>query len=103
MITYLFKSLFIFASVSISDCLNNSDIINLHENGLCTEVILLKIEQTRETCFDLSTDSMIFLKSTGLDQSIIKAMLKKKGVVLRRNNSFSGRRDNERTRSPRVH
>ena len=59
-----------------TEVLDNAAVIKLARAGLSSELILLKIEQS-EARFDTSTDALVELKSAGLGDAAIKAMMLK--------------------------
>ncbi len=57
--------------------LTNDDVIALATAKLGTDVILQKIEEASAVAFDVRTDALVTLKKNGLDESIIKLMIKR--------------------------
>lgn len=73
MILFSFKST---AQGNNNEVLNNEKIIALIKGGLNKNLIILKIENS-ESNFDLSTESLLKLKSSLVDDEIVEAMMKK--------------------------
>jgi len=63
-------------SVNAAELLDNDAVIRLTKAGLTVEIVLLKIEQS-DARFDVSTDALIALKSAGVSDAVIKAMMMK--------------------------
>lgn len=59
-----------------AEVLDNAAVIRLARAGLSQEIILLKIEQC-EARFDTSTDALVELKTAGVADAVIKAMMLK--------------------------
>jgi len=59
------------------ELMTNDEVISLVTAGLSKQIIINKI-RTSKTSFDLSTDSLIKLKKTGVDDDIVNAMLEAK-------------------------
>ncbi len=59
-----------------AEVLDNAMVVRMTKAGLSPEVILLKIRQS-EARFDTSTDGLIALKSSGVADSVIVAMMEK--------------------------
>jgi hypothetical protein len=57
--------------------MNNSEVVSLAKAGLNKSIIINKI-RTSKTNFDLSTNSLIQLKTAGVDDEIVAAMLEAK-------------------------
>lgn len=55
--------------------LTNQDVIKLSKLGLGEEVIISKINQSKDVSFNLDTDSLIKLKQEGVSSKVIEAML----------------------------
>lgn len=72
----LFLCLAIALTVHGAEVLDNATVIRLTKAGLSPEVILLKIGQS-EGRFDTSSDGLIALKSGGVADSVIVAMMQK--------------------------
>jgi hypothetical protein len=64
------------ATANAAELLDNAGIVRLTRSGLSAEIILLKIEQS-EGRFDTSTDALVELKSAGVAETVIKAMMLK--------------------------
>lgn len=65
---------------SKNDALTNKSVTDLHKAGLGDEIIMAKIAQSK-CVFDLSTEALIELKSKGVSDAVIKAMINKSGAV----------------------
>ena len=68
------------ASAQGTETLTNQSIIDLSSAGLDKDLIISKI-QTAQTSFDLSTNGLIALKKSKVDNDIIKAMMNKSNGV----------------------
>lgn len=76
----LVSLVFAFGAVNISaqdEVMTNEEVITLTKAGLSSSLIVNKI-RTSKTNFDLSTDSLIKLKSAGVGDDIVTAMLEAK-------------------------
>lgn len=76
----LFSLVFAFGAVNVSaqdEVMTNDEVITLTKAGLSSGLIVNKI-RTSKTNFDLSTDSLIKLKSAGVGDDIVTAMLEAK-------------------------
>ncbi|HEX7677135.1 MAG TPA: hypothetical protein VF713_03350 [Thermoanaerobaculia bacterium] len=68
--------LLVAASAAANETLDNDVVTRLVKAGLSADVIVLKIEQS-EGRFDVSADGLIALKTAGVPDAVIKAMLLK--------------------------
>src|SRR4030095_2298845 len=68
----LFSSPLLFAQ---TDTIDNRAVIEMSRSGLSVEIILKKIGLTRTAKFDVSAASLIELKSAGVDDAVIAAMM----------------------------
>ena len=69
--------LFFIAAAALSDeVLDNAAVIRLVKAGLGADVVILKVEQSPAQ-FDVSTSALVDLKTAGVPDSVIKAMLLK--------------------------
>lgn len=57
--------------------LANADVVKLSKLGLGDQIVIAKIKQAPKTAFDLSTDGLVQLKSSGVSAGVIAAMLEK--------------------------
>src|SRR5438874_1984090 len=64
-----------------SRSITNTDIINLAKSGISDPIIIQTIEQTSESSFDTSPDGLINLKTAGVSDAVISAMIVRKRVV----------------------
>lgn len=65
------------ASKKDEAALTNEEVVKLCKVGLGDEVVIAKINQTKEVAFKLDPDSLIKLKGEGVSQAVIAAMLKR--------------------------
>lgn len=72
-------ALFLIAAAVAAETLDNAAIVRLTSAGLSTEIVLLKIEQS-DGRFDVSTDALVELKSAGVADTVIKAMMLKRST-----------------------
>jgi hypothetical protein len=64
-----------------SHAVTNTDIVRLVKSGLGEPIVIQTIEQTPETSFDASPDALITLKTAGVSDAVISAMLVRKRTV----------------------
>jgi uncharacterized protein DUF4410 len=64
-----------------SRAITNIDIINLARSGLSESIVIETIEQSSETNFDTTPDGLINLKTAGVSDAVISAMIARKRVV----------------------
>ena len=76
----LVATMFFAAAAYGAEVLDNAAVVRLTKAGLSSEIILLKIEQC-DARFDLSTDALVELKSAGVADAVIKAMMLKPANV----------------------
>jgi hypothetical protein len=55
--------------------LTNEEVIKMAASGLSEETILLAVNNAKEPAFDTSVDAMIALKTAGLSEQVIQAMI----------------------------
>ena len=60
------------------EVLTDSSIVNLHKMGLGSSLIISKIKTTK-TNFDVSTNALVHLKSSGIDDEVITEMMSAEG------------------------
>ena len=72
----LIVALAVAATARSAEVLDNTAIIRMVHAGLSPEIIVLKIDQS-EARFDLSTDALVELKTAGVADAVIKAMMLK--------------------------
>jgi hypothetical protein len=75
-LTVLPVLLLVAASAAANETLDNEVVTRLVKAGLSADVIVLKIEQS-EGRFDVSADGLIALKTAGVPDAVLKAMLLK--------------------------
>ncbi len=78
-----------FAVVAQSDVMTNDEVISLSKAGLSPSIIVNKIRASKSN-FDLSTDSLIKLKQSGVSDDIVTAMLEAKSGRTSSGSSSSG-------------
>ncbi|KQS33811.1 hypothetical protein [Dyadobacter sp. Leaf189] len=72
---FLLSSLSVFAQTA-STALTNQGVIEMHKAGLSSDVILTSIE-TSVCKFNVTPTGLVTLKKSGIDESVIKAMIEK--------------------------
>lgn len=82
----MFRPIVSFAAVALisatlwaGDSLRNGDIVKLVQAGFEPATIIQKIRSS-ETAFDLSTDALIALKNSGVDETIVREMIRRQEV-----------------------
>jgi len=83
------------------DCLSNADILKMHQAGFSKELIVLKIEHSPKTCFDVSTEAIVELKKLAVSEAVIKQMICNCEPVIQGNRSIS-KPKKTRGRSSRI-
>jgi len=66
---------------SASGVASNADVIKLTKAGLGEPLIIQSIEQATEPTFDLSPDALVDLKTAGVSDAVISAMMAHKSAV----------------------
>lgn len=74
-------ALLLAVSLHADELLDNAAIVRMVHAGLSADVVLTKIAQS-QTAFDTSVDALIALKSEGVPDTVIHAMLITKSLVL---------------------
>src|SRR5882672_2671407 len=59
--------------------LSNADIINMVKSGIGDSTIILSIQRSQQTKFDTSPDGLIQLKTAGVSDAVLNAMLGSSG------------------------
>src|SRR5579872_2095690 len=63
------------AGASASPAMNNQDVLEMTKAGLSPGIILDKISSTASCRFDTSVEALTALKSSGVDDSVLSAMI----------------------------
>jgi len=66
-------------STSAEKPLNNDDVVALIKVGLGEDLIISKIQQAPFETFDVTTDALIKMKTEGISNTILNAMIKRAG------------------------
>jgi hypothetical protein len=78
LITLIMGFLLMAAPVFAEETLTNETVVTMVKAGLGEDLIIMKIKSS-PSAFDLSTDSIIKLKTQGVNENILKAMMETKG------------------------
>ncbi len=64
---------------AVASAMDNNDVVKMVKAGLDDDTIILAVDAAKTAEFDTSADSVISLKSNGVSQDVVQAILKKQG------------------------